>query len=163
MTAFDYCHLDFGFENSDSRQAHAWQYTPTGSISILQDTKGYRPADDAIDIAAMGKVLTERGWMKINDPKSHLFKKALPDGQQESHAYRLLHRVVKTVKVGLFRKEHLGQCELLQITPVGLVAIRLEICSWNSVKEVENRMSEDLLKQGWQRIEGYFVKANQVA
>jgi hypothetical protein len=133
------------------------------SISIRQDTKGYRPADDANAIAVMGRASTERGWMKINDPKSHLFKRALPDGQQESHAYCLSHRVVKTVKVGLFRNEHLAQCELLQITPDGLVAIRLEVCSWNSLKEVENRMSEDLLKRGWQRLEGYFVKANEVA
>jgi hypothetical protein len=163
MIAFDYCQLDFASENSDSLQAHAWQYTPTGSISILRDIKRYRPADDAIATAAVGKALVDRGWMKINDSKSHLFKKALSNGQQESHTYRLLHRGMRTIRIGLFQKEHLGECELLQITPDGLVTVRLEVCSWSSVKEVENRMSEDLLKRGWQRIEGYFVKANEVA
>jgi hypothetical protein len=40
MIAFDYCHLDFAFENSDGRQAHAWEYTPTDRSASFRTPKG---------------------------------------------------------------------------------------------------------------------------
>jgi hypothetical protein len=159
--AYEYCTLE-GISPMIARR-----YTPSGLVSFAESagndrksSAGYHTEDTYLrNQKEVVEKIWALGWQRAGSHESLLFKRPLPSGTSETHAFALLTREKTDLeqKVGIFRKEKLWRSLVLEATPEGWKTIDTSepaLLEHALSTAMEDQMFQRLSRAGWTLIPG---------